>query len=127
MSSRQVLFLFSLICSYALITPEWKPSKRWFMKKFNRLDSKIKQISKVVDGHGTKLYSVAQDVANLKASDLEQQTEIESLSTNGKWCAWNYGAWTTVGTIKYQKLTFSDSNNMEITGTPMDINSGIYS
>ena len=97
------------------------------MKKFNRLDSKIKQISNVDDGLETKLDSVAQDVVNLKASDLEQQTEIESLSTNGKWCAWTYGAWTTTGTINYQSLTFSDSNNMEITGTPMDINSGIYS
>ena len=50
--------------------------------------------------------------------------KIESLDTRGYWCAFQNGPWTSVSTITYDYLTFSFSNNMEITKTPLDINSG---
>lgn len=80
-------------------------------------------LSAVVEGHETQLKDVIQDVVNLNASDQQLQTKIESLSTNGKWCAYRYGPWTTTSTITYDILTFSDTN-MDITGTPLDINTG---
>ena len=83
----------------------------------------IEGISTVVDGHKTKVDNVTQDVLSLKASDKQQENRIESLSTNGKWCAYKYGPWTTTDTITYDSLTFSDTN-MDIPGTPLDINTG---
>ena len=48
-------------------------------------------------------------------------------SLRGHWCAaHNSDAWSKVGTITYDRITFSDSN-MNITDTPLDINTGINS
>ena len=50
--------------------------------------------------------------------------DVEELGTMGTWCAYRY-LWDTVGTITYSDITFSDSiNMMEITDTPLDINTG---
>ena len=56
----------------------------------------------------------------------EQASQIKSLATRGSWCAYKNGPWTSVGTITYDRLSISDTNNMDITGTPLDINSGFY-
>ena len=70
-------------------------------------------------------------IETLTSSDQQQTVEIESLSSQidslgarGHWCGYQH-QWTTVGTITYERLTFSDSN-MNITATPLDINTGRY-
>ena len=73
-------------------------------------------------------------IESLTSSDQQQAMEIESLSSQihslgvrGHWCAARTtDSWSTVGTITYQRITFSDSN-MNITGNPLDINTGINS
>lgn len=54
----------------------------------------------------------------------DQASKIKSLGTRGTWCGYKH-SWKTVGTITYENLTISNSNNMEITRTPLDINTGI--
>ena len=85
-----------------------------------------------------KITSVAEDVASLTddvvtlmSSDEQQGIMIEdniqrldTLSTRGRWCgyqdvwdsAWSY--------ISYQKLFLNDTN-MDVSMTPLDINSGM--
>ena len=59
------------------------------------------------------------------AMQIEMQaSQLVSLGTRGIWCAYK-NTTTNVGTITYDRLLFSDYNNMEITGTPLDINTGI--
>ena len=73
-----------------------------------------------------EVVAVAEDVESLSSSDQQQAAQIQSLGTRGTWCGYIFGPWNTVGTITYDSLTFSDSN-MEIAGTPLDINTGNYS
>ena len=70
-----------------------------------------------------KVNNVTQDVVNLKASDQKQASQIKSVSIYGKWCGYhNY--WTKSNSIiTYQSLKFARTN-MEITGTPLNINTG---
>ena len=69
-------------------------------------------------------------IESLTSSDQQQTVEIESLSSQidslgvrGHWSG-HQDRWDPVGTITYDHLTYSDSN-MNITGTPLDINTGI--
>ncbi len=78
------------------------------------------------------IFSVTlEDIKNLKQfKNLKDQ--IDSLTSlgagaRGHWCAARtQTVWRTVGTITYDNITFSDSN-MNITDTPLDINTGINS
>ena len=53
----------------------------------------------------------------------EQENLIKSLATRGTWCA-TKGSWKKNSIITYDRLIFSDSN-MDITGPPLNINTGI--
>ena len=71
-------------------------------------------------------------IETLTSSDQQQAMEIESLGSQidslgarGTWCAVQDGSWKTEGTITYDRITFSASNNMNISTTPLDINSGL--
>ena len=69
---------------------------------------------------------------DLKKENEEQARQIESLSSQidslgarGHWCGVK-SIWSTIGTITYDRRSISDSN-MDITRTPLDINTGINS
>ena len=65
-------------------------------------------------------------IDSLTSSDLHQASQIQSLGLRGAWCG-HKETWTTDNSlITYDTLTFSDTN-MNITGTPLDINTGNYS
>ena len=68
--------------------------------------------------------AVQNDVASMAADVERNSADITSLGVRGHWCAartQNY--WTRTGTITYDSITYSDSN-MNITDTPLDINTG---
>ena len=68
--------------------------------------------------------SAVQDDVVVVAGDVERNSaDITTLTTVGYWCG-EQSSWDTVGTITYDRLSFSNSNNMEITSTPLDINTG---
>ena len=69
--------------------------------------------------------AVQNDVASMAADVERNSADITSLGVRGHWCAartQNY--WTRTGTITYDSITYSDSN-MNITDTPLNINTGI--
>ena len=59
---------------------------------------------------------------DLKKENEEQARQIKSLGTRGSWCGYQ-DQWEYKGTITYDRLT--SNSNMEITGTPLDIYTGI--
>ena len=61
----------------------------------------------------------------LSSSEQDQAMKNNSLSNRGTWCGYNVGPWDTVGIISYEHLTVSETN-MNITDTPLDINTGNY-
>ena len=84
-----------------------------------------------VDDLQEDVASVQGDVAAVQddvvavAVDVERNfADITTLSTFGTWCGVQ-DQWSTVGTITYDSITFSASNNMNYATTPLDINSGI--
>ena len=65
-----------------------------------------------------------QDDVIVVAADVERNSaDITTLATFGHWCGY-HDQWSTVGTITYDYLTFSASNNMNYAATPLDINTG---
>ena len=80
---------------------------------------------------------ILEDIKNLKeqvdsltASDQAQETRLDTLDTLttwGTWCAYQ-DSWKSVGTIKYDRLTFSDTNwpSPAIFGTPMSYSRGSF-
>ena len=68
---------------------------------------------------GSNITKVLEDV-------VRNTADITSLGLRGHWCGEQDGPWNTVGTITYDSITYSDSN-MDITATPLDINTGINS
>ena len=71
--------------------------------------------------------AVQNDVASMAADVERNSADITSLGVRGHWCAartQNY--WTRTGTITYDSITYSDSN-MNITDTPLNINTGVNS
>ena len=94
------------------------------------LTKDVEELNEEVSGVQDDVITVAEDVNNLKASDEQQETRIEdnikildSLKTRGTWCGYQNG-WDTVGTITYDRLTFSDTNINNGTPTPLDILTG---
>merc|ERR1711860_392085 len=69
--------------------------------------------------------NVFEDVVSLITSYQQQEFQIESLGARGTWCGYQDGSWSKVGTITYDRLTYSDSN-LNVTGTPLDIDTGIF-
>ena len=70
--------------------------------------------------------AVQEDVVVVAAEVEKNSADITTLATMGHWCGEQY-VWKTVGTITYDSLTFSASNNMNYAATPLDINTGINS
>ena len=71
--------------------------------------------------------AVQEDIRAL-AGDVERNSaDITTLATTGAWCGVKAVLKKTVGTITYDYLTISASNNMNIDVTPLDINTGINS
>ena len=67
--------------------------------------------------------TAVQDDVTSMAADMERNSaDITSLGVRGHWCGYQ-DYWSTVGTITYDSITYSDSN-MNITDTPLDINTG---
>jgi len=70
--------------------------------------------------------AAVQDDVIVVAADVERNSaDITTLATFGTWCG-EQDRWNTVGTITYDSLTFSASNNMNYASTPLDINTGIF-
>ena len=77
-----------------------------------------------------KLAETEEKLAEMSEKMEQQEFQIESLSSQidslgvrGHWCG-EQDSWRTVGTITYDTIYYSDSN-MNITDTPLDINTGI--
>ena len=79
-----------------------------------------------VDRNSGNITNVAEDVLSLFSSDEQQAAQFELLGTRGTWCGYQVDSWNKVGAITYNYTSFSDSN-MNITGTPLDTNTGNYS
>ena len=69
--------------------------------------------------------AVQDDVAAFTGNVERNSADITTLGVRGHWCA-EQNWWDTVGTITYDSITYSDSN-MNISDTPLDINTGINS
>ena len=69
MTSRHALFVFLFICSYAFITPHWGP-KRWLKKKFNKLDSQIKEINSKTDRIDLNVQIIKDELGKIYFEDL---------------------------------------------------------
>merc|ERR1712110_954370 len=59
--------------------------------------------------------------------DVEENTNrLETISTKGRWCGFSNGGWHADNVvISYDKLSFSDTN-MDISRTPLDMTTGIF-
>ena len=86
-----------------------------------------------VEENSANITKVFEDVATVQdnvvvvAADVERNSvDITTLATTGTWCGYQ-DYWSPVGTINYDSLTFSASNNMNYAATPLDINTGINS
>ena len=86
-----------------------------------------------VEENSANMTKVFEDVATVQdnvvvvAADVERNSvDITTLATTGTWCGYQ-DYWSPVGTINYDSLTFSASNNMNYAATPLDINTGINS
>merc|ERR1711971_140108 len=107
-----------------------------------KLGSHHDQIHSVIvktASNSKKVDNVTQNVVNLKASVQKQETkfksltssvqqqaaQIKSVSTYGKWCGFQSGWSTSNSIITYQSLKFARTN-MGITGTPLNINTGVF-
>ena len=109
-------------------------------EKITQTQSSMVLLSKDVEDLTDEVEGVQGDVAAVQgeviavAEDVERNSaDITTLKVMGHWCAtqssWdrvvNSGIRDTVGTITYDRLTYSDSN-MNFTGTPLDIKTGKY-
>ena len=75
--------------------------------------------------------SLTDDVGTLTASDQEQEKRIQenikmldTLATRGIWCAFHKDSWTASNAIITYDRLIINSNNMNITDTPLDIKTG---
>ena len=75
--------------------------------------------------------SLADDVAHLEASEQQQDTIIEenyqrldTLFINGRWCGYNH-IWHTAHAIITYEETFFSQSNMNTTGSPLNIDTGV--
>ena len=100
--------------------------------KMELLSRDVEDLTEDVEKNSANITKVSEDVAAVQddaivvANDVERNSaDITTLATMGAWCGEKY-IWETVGTITYDRITYSDSNNMDITGTPLDINTGFY-
>ena len=65
------------------------------------------------------------DVINVSSTLQQQETQIRELSVQGRWCGSHNDNWREDNSvITYDKMIFS-STNMNIPGTPLDIDTGI--
>ena len=97
------------------------------------LQDDVASVTEDVERNSANITNVLEDVAAVQgdvgalqddvvavADDVESNSAaITTLGVLGSWCA-TKNDWSTVGTITYDILTYSDSNNMEITSTPLD-------
>ena len=84
--------------------------------KMAQLISNVDSLLKKMTECDTKVASLTQDLEALKNSDLFKW---------GRWCGYQ-NSWYTIGTstINYATIFYSDSN-MDISGVPLDIRTGI--
>ena len=99
-------------------------------KNIMRNEEKITAVQADVGSNQDAITEIQGDVAAVQddvivvAADVEKNAaDISTLATMGHWCGVQ-DYWTKVGTITYNRITFSDSN-MNIAATPLDINTGI--
>ena len=79
---------------------------------------------------GFQIEALTEDVKSLNSTDEKQEIKIEdniqrldTLSTRGRWCGYQ-DEWTADSIITYDSIFFTDTN-MDVSVTPLDINSGI--
>ena len=89
------------------------------------LSKDVEDLTEEVDGVQVDMGAVQDDVVAVAADVERNSADITTLGTMGHWCGEQDGPWSTVGTITYDSITYSDSNNMNIAATPLDINTGI--
>ena len=90
------------------------------------VQDEVVTVAEDVERNSLNISDVAADFASLSSSDHQQAAQIQSLGTRGTWCGYQVDSWNKVGAITYNYTSFSDSN-MNITGTPLDTNTGNYS
>ena len=95
------------------------------------LQEDVATVQDDVEENSAMIANVFDDLVSLTSSDQQQDVKIESLSSQidslgarGHWCGYQKEWRSTVGTITYERLTYTDSN-MNITDNPLDINTGI--
>ena len=102
------------------------------MRSFeDNLKEELEEIKDENEELQTKLSALMTKLNSLKISDQKQEYRImdnieklKSVSTHGKWCGYRHNGWTTEDSpIQYESLKFS-SSNMDITSTPLNINTG---
>ena len=81
--------------------------------------------------HGFQIEALTEDVKSLNSTDEQQEIIIEdniqrldTLSTRGRWCGYKEDWVTDHSIITYDRYFFTDTN-MDVSVTPLDINSGI--
>jgi len=88
------------------------------------LSRDVEDLQEDVEENSALITNVIDDVVSLTSSNQQQTMQIESLGARSHWCGYQ-NLWTSVGTITYNNIFFSDSN-MNITADPLDINTGIF-
>ena len=84
-----------------------------------RIEAMENNIAEVQD----EVVTVAEDVESNSVYITNLAEDVVSFSTKGSWCA-SRDHWNTRGSvITFDRLTFSESN-MNITGPPLDIDTG---
>jgi len=81
------------------------------------MEKKIKEIESTLNNTITYVQSLEKELA-------DKDERLDNMTVRGRWCA-TRKKWTTEGQITYDKIFFSDTN-MDITVTPLNINSGIF-
>ena len=87
-----------------------------------RNEEKISQAQSYVVMLTRDVEDLTEEVAGVQDDVVTVAEDVASLATRGTWCA-TKNIWTTDGIISYDRLDFSDSN-INITETPLDINTG---
>ena len=96
------------------------------------LREELKEIKDENEELHTKLSALMTKLNSLKISDQKQENRIEdniqklkSVSRHGKWCGYKRNWSKSWSVITYDSLKHS-SSNMDITSTPLHINTGNY-
>ena len=66
-----------------------------------------------------------EQVESLTSNDRMHESRLDTLALRGTWCAYKEGKTNTEGRLRYDQLTFVDSNLQTGLPTPLNIDTGI--